>query len=76
MGPVRAPSAATTTTSTAGFEEWRIRNLPVVNVSKTATPTFDRTYDWTVEKTAVDPETLNLFNGQSGDVTWSVTPTP
>jgi hypothetical protein len=59
---------------TAGFEEWRVRLLPVVNVTKTAVPTFDRSFDWTVDKT-VDPATLNLFDGQSDDVTWSVTPT-
>jgi hypothetical protein len=59
---------------TAGFEEWRVRLLPVVNVTKTATPTFDRTFDWSVLKT-VDPASLDLFNGQSGQVTWSVTPT-
>src|SRR5205823_146081 len=59
---------------TAGFEEWRVRLAPVVNVTKTATPTFDRTYDWTVAKSVL-PDTLNPFDGQSGDVTWSVTPT-
>jgi hypothetical protein len=59
---------------TAGFEEWRVQLLPVVNVAKTATPTFDRTFDWTVQKSVL-PTSLNLFDGQSGDVTWSVTPT-
>lgn len=58
----------------AGFEEWRVSLQPVVNVTKTAVPTFDRTYDWSVLKT-VDPSTLDLFNGDSSDVTWSVTPT-
>ena len=59
---------------TAGFEEWRVRLAPVVNVTKTATPTFDRTFDWTVAKSVL-PTSLDLFNGQSGQVTWSVTPT-
>jgi hypothetical protein len=58
----------------AGFEEWRIRFLPVVNISKTADESFTREYDWTVNKT-VDPETLSLFNGDSDTVTWEVTPT-
>jgi hypothetical protein len=58
----------------AGFEEWRIRFLPVVNISKTANETFTRDYGWTVDKT-VDPETLALFDGDTADVTWEVTPT-
>lgn len=58
---------------TAGFEEWRVSLQPVVNVTKTATPSFDRTYDWTVDKT-VDPDTLNLFDGDTGTATWSITP--
>lgn len=58
----------------AGFEEWRIRFLPVVNVSKTADVSFTRDYSWSVEK-SVDPATLDLFDGDTADVTWSVTPT-
>lgn len=68
---------------TAGFEEWRTRLAPVVNVAKTATPSFTRTYDWTVKKyVSLDNSTwqdasvaLNLFNGQSSTVYWKITPT-
>ncbi|HEY6018171.1 MAG TPA: hypothetical protein VIU16_15405, partial [Gaiellaceae bacterium] len=68
---------------TAGFEEWRTRLAPVVNVAKTATPSFTRTYDWTVKKyVSLDNTTwedasvaLNLFNGQSSTVYWKITPT-
>jgi hypothetical protein len=35
---------------TAGFEEWRTRLAPVVNVTKTATPASSVKYDWTVKK--------------------------
>ncbi len=59
---------------TAGFEEWRVRFLPVVNVEKTADVSFDRNYTWTIEKTA-DPDHLSLFNGDSAPVEWNITPT-
>jgi len=35
---------------TAGFEEWRTRLIPVVNLSKTANTSLDRSFDWTVQK--------------------------
>lgn len=39
-----------------GFEEWRTRKLPVVNVSKTVNTSIDRSYDWTVKKyVSTDP---------------------
>ena len=56
----------------AGFEEWRTRLVPVVDVDKTVDISFDRDFDWTVTKT-VTPDTLNLFNGQSDSVKWTVT---
>jgi len=55
----------------AGFEEWRIQLLPVVNVAKTAVPSFDIEYDWTIEK-SVDPDELHLFKGDSDSVDWTV----
>lgn len=60
--------------TTGGFEEWRVSLQPVVNVTKTAVPSFSRTYDWTVAK-SVDDTSVDLFTGDSQDVTWSVTPT-
>lgn len=66
---------------TAGFEEWQTRKLPVVNVQKTAVPSFTQTYPWTVKKyvsvdggtTWVDGSTgLDLFNGQSANVKWKI----
>ena len=59
---------------TAGFEEWRIRFLPVVNIDKTAVESFTRDHDWTVTKTVSDDD-IDLFDGQSQQVTWTVTPT-
>ncbi len=43
-------------------------------VSKTANPSFTRTWPWTLNK-SVSPAPLNLFNGDSGDVTYTVTAT-
>jgi hypothetical protein len=66
---------------TAGFEEWRTRLLPVVNVSKTVALTQTRTFDWTIVKevsidggtTWVDSASVDLFNGQSKDYLWRIT---
>jgi hypothetical protein len=63
---------------TAGFEEWRTRFLPVVNVEKTANPSLTRSYDWTLDKqvsiddgaTWVDDDSVDLFVGDSQDYLW------
>ena len=65
---------------TGGFEEWRTRLLPTVDVSKTADPAFDRTFDWTVAKeVSLDPagpwsdsEEIDLFTGESNTVYWRI----
>lgn len=57
---------------TSGFEEWRTRLVPVVDVSKTAETSYDREFDWTVEK-SVNPVGLDLFDGESDSVQWTVT---
>jgi hypothetical protein len=44
---------------------------PPLEVSKTATTTFTRTYTWEIEK-SVDPATLNLFTGDSGSANYVV----
>jgi hypothetical protein len=62
-------------------------NCHTLDVSKTATPAFDRTYDWTVKKyvapgTCDSPGTfvddtlgIDLFNGQTADVCWKIVST-
>jgi hypothetical protein len=40
-------------------------------VSKTANTTFTRTYNWKIEK-SVDQDTLNLFEGDSQTVNYTV----
>src|SRR5204863_5163403 len=64
-----------------GFEEWRTQLAPVVNVQKTANPSFTRTHHWLVKKyVSVDGGTtyvddtanLNLFNGQTGAIKWKI----
>ena len=66
---------------TAGFEEWRTRLVPVVNVTKTATTSFTQPYSWSVDKTVkvdgtcVDPATVDLFTGDSQDAEWCITAT-
>ena len=65
---------------TGGFEEWRTRLLPTVDVEKTAVPTFDRTFDWTVTKEVSldaagpwsDSEDVDLFTGDSDTVFWRI----
>lgn len=42
-----------------------------VEVSKTAVTTFTRTFNWTIDK-SVTPGTLNMFTGDSGQVTYTV----
>jgi uncharacterized protein (DUF2141 family) len=42
-----------------------------LTVTKTAVESFARDFDWTILK-SVDPESLDLFDGDSGDVTWTV----
>lgn len=42
-----------------------------LDIEKTAEPSYTRTYSWTVEKVA-DPTSLNLFDGQSAPVTYTV----
>ena len=60
--------------TTAGFEEWRIELRPVVNVSKTATPSVTRRYPWTIAKEADgEPDHVDLFAGQSATINWTVT---
>lgn len=66
---------------TAGFEEWRTRLLPVVNVTKTADTSYTQPYTWTVDKkvkvngTCVDAATVNLLKGDSQAADWCITPT-
>jgi hypothetical protein len=46
-------------------------NCYSLNVSKTASTTFTRTYTWTIDK-SVTPDTLNMFQGDSGTVQYTV----
>jgi hypothetical protein len=60
--------------TTAGFEEWRIELLPVVNVSKTVDISLTRTFPWDVAKSA-DVESIDLFAGDTASIDWTVTAT-
>jgi hypothetical protein len=55
----------------SGFEEWKVRTYPYVNVEKTATTTFTRTFPWTIEK-SVTPDSWDLFTGESGTSEYTV----
>lgn len=68
----------------AGFEEWRTRLLPVVNVTKTVIESRTLTYDWTIAKEVstvsadgpwVEAGAVDLFNGDSKTIWWRITPT-
>jgi hypothetical protein len=55
----------------ATFEEWKVKNYPYVTVEKTASTSFTRTYDWTIDK-SVTPDTWNLFTGDTGTSQYTV----
>ena len=55
----------------AGFEEWKVKQYPYVAVTKTATTSLTRTYDWTISK-SVTPATWDLFTGDSGTSAYTV----
>ena len=57
--------------SDSGFEEWTVKRYPFLEVTKTATPTFTRTFPWTITK-SVTPETWALFDGDSGTSDYTV----
>lgn len=46
-------------------------NQTTLSATKTATGHWDRTYRWTIDK-SVDPETLDMFTGDSGDVEYTI----
>jgi hypothetical protein len=58
-------------TDPAGFEEWKVKTYPFVAVSKDATTTFTRTFNWTIDK-SVTPDTWNLFTGDTGTSEYTV----
>lgn len=57
--------------SDGGFEEWKVRSYPFLNVTKTANTSYTRTYGWSIAKSA-SPTSLDLNDGQSGSTTWTV----
>jgi hypothetical protein len=57
--------------SDSGFEEWKVKSYPYLTVSKTATTTFTRTYNWSIDK-SVKPSSWNLFDGDTGTSDYSV----
>ena len=63
-----------TFSSDSGFEEWKVKTYPYVTVAKTATTTFTRTYQWSIDK-SVDPDNWSLFDGDTGTSDYGVTVT-
>jgi hypothetical protein len=57
--------------NTDGFEEWSTEVLPFVQISKTAAGTFDRQYDWTIDKSG-DPLVHSLFAGGTGTTDYEI----
>lgn len=57
--------------SDGGFEEWKVKRYPFLEVSKTATTTFTRTFPWTIDK-SVTPASWALFDGDSGTSDYTV----
>jgi hypothetical protein len=58
--------------SDSGFEEWKVKRYPFVEVEKTAVAEFTRTFGWTIDKT-VDPAEWDLFEGDTGTSEYTVT---
>jgi hypothetical protein len=57
--------------SDGGFEEWKVKQYPFVEVSKTATPTFTRTYDWDIDK-SVDDTLIEIAEGGTATFNYTV----
>jgi len=57
--------------SDSGFEEWKVKRYPFVDVEKTADAEFTRTFEWTIDK-SVDPDTWDLFQGDTGTSQYTV----
>lgn len=57
--------------SDGGFEEWKVKRYPFLEVTKTATTTFTRTFPWTIDK-SVTPDSWALFDGDSGTSDYTV----
>lgn len=59
----------------SGFEEWKVKKYPKLQVSKTIVGTYDQPRTWTIDKTA--DQTYNLFAGQtSPSHQYAITVTP
>ena len=52
-------------------DNFKVRQLDPLSVEKSVDASFTRTWDWTIEKTA-DPTELHLFDGDSGEIEYSV----
>lgn len=51
--------------------DWDIVVVEPLTVEKNATPSFDRDFEWTIEKD-VDPDNWNLFDGDTGTSEYTV----
>jgi len=56
--------------SDGGFEEWSVKEYPVLTVTKTIAGTFTETTDWTIDKTP--DATYDLFAGDSVDHDYTI----
>jgi hypothetical protein len=58
-----------------GFEEWKVKKYPILQVSKTVEGSYETPVSWTIDKTP--DATYDLFSGESviHEYTVSVTPT-
>jgi hypothetical protein len=57
--------------SDSGFEEWKVKRYPFLDVTKTAATTFTRTFEWTIDK-SVTPDSWAIFDGDSGTSDYTV----
>jgi hypothetical protein len=71
-GSTSVGSAGIESISDSTFEEWSTRKVPYV--TKTATTSVTRTYDWTITK-SVTPDAHQLFDGDSDTSDYTITVT-
>jgi hypothetical protein len=55
----------------AGFNEWKVKRYPFLEVTKDADTSLTRTFNWDIDK-SVDPDTWDLFTGESGTSEYTI----
>ena len=68
---VEVSSVSDFASSQTKSDNFKVRPLDPLEISKTVDASFTRTWEWMVEKSA-DPTELHLFDGDSGEIEYSI----